>query len=43
MTDHLGEPMPSPALLDKIGNQLRSDVKDYAAQHGIPDPGAEEA
>lgn len=20
LTDHLGEPMPSPALLDKIGN-----------------------
>lgn len=36
LTEHLGHPIPSPALFEKIGNRFRRDVKDYAAQHGIP-------
>ena len=36
LTDHLGNPVPSPALFEKIGNRFRRDVKDYAARHGIP-------
>ena len=36
LTDHLGNPIPSPALFEKIGNRFRREVKDYAAQHGIP-------
>jgi len=36
LTEHLGNPIPSPALFEKIGNRFRREVKDYAAQHGIP-------
>jgi hypothetical protein len=32
MTDHLGFPVPSPALLEKIGNRFCRDVKAFAAQ-----------
>ncbi len=32
-----GQPnTPSPALFENVGNRFRRDVKDYAAQHGIP-------
>src|SRR5947209_11352664 len=36
LTEHLGNPVPSPALFEKIGNRFRREVKDYAARHGIP-------
>jgi hypothetical protein len=36
LTQHLGFPIPSPALLEKIGNRFRRDVKAFAAEHDIP-------
>lgn len=36
LRDHLGNPVPSPALFEKIGNRFRRDVKAYAQRHGIP-------
>ena len=36
LTEHLGNPIPSPALFEKIGNRFRREVKAYAAHHGIP-------
>jgi hypothetical protein len=36
MTSHLGFPIPSPALLHKIGNRFRRDVKAFAAEQEIP-------
>jgi hypothetical protein len=33
---HLGQPIPSPALLGHIGNRFRGEVKAFAAKHGIP-------
>lgn len=36
LTEHLGFPIPSPALLQKIGNRFRHDVKAYATDHDIP-------
>lgn len=36
LTEHLGNPVPSPALFEKIGNRLRRDVKVFAASLGIP-------
>jgi hypothetical protein len=36
LTKHLGFPIPSPALLEKIGNRFRRDVKAFAAEHGVP-------
>jgi len=36
LTAHLGFPIPSPALLQKIGNRFRRDVKAFAAEHQIP-------
>jgi hypothetical protein len=36
LTDHLGHPIPSPSLFEKIGNRFRREVKEYAAHHGIP-------
>jgi hypothetical protein len=36
LTEHLGFPIPSPALLEKIGNRFRREVKAFAAQHGVP-------
>ena len=35
-TEHLGFPIPSPALLEKIGNRFRREVKAFAAEHAIP-------
>jgi hypothetical protein len=35
LTVHLGNPIPSPALFEKIGTRFRADVRDYAARHGI--------
>lgn len=36
LTKHRGNPIPSPALLGKIGDQFAKGVKDYAQEHGIP-------
>jgi hypothetical protein len=36
LTAHLGFPIPSPALLQKIGNRFRHDVKAFAAEREIP-------
>jgi hypothetical protein len=36
LTEHLGFPIPSPALLEKIGNRFRRDVKAFAAEHDVP-------
>jgi hypothetical protein len=36
LTAHLGFPIPSPALLHKIGNRFRRDVKAFATEHEIP-------
>src|SRR5580658_3227399 len=36
LTEHLGFPIPSPALLEKIGNRFRREVKAFAAVHDIP-------
>jgi len=36
LTEHLGFPIPSPALLEKIGNRFRRDVKAFAEEHGVP-------
>ena len=36
LTAHLGFPIPSPALLQKIGNRFRRDVKAFAAEHEVP-------
>jgi hypothetical protein len=36
LTEHLGFPIPSPALLEKIGNRFRKEVKSFAAEHGVP-------
>ena len=43
LTEHLGYPIPSPALIEKIGNRFRRDVKAFAAEHGIPMLRVEEA
>lgn len=36
MTRHLGYPIPSPAILEKIGTAFRRDVKDFAEANHIP-------
>lgn len=36
LTEHLGYSIPSPALLQKIGNRFRRDVKAFADEHKIP-------
>ena len=36
MTQHLGMPIPSPALLEKIGTKFRRSVESYAS--GERDP-----
>ena len=36
LTQHLGFPIPSPALLEKIGNRFRREVKAFAAEHEVP-------
>jgi len=33
---HLGQPIASPAVIEKIGNRFRRDVKAFAADHAIP-------
>ena len=36
LTEHLGFPIPSPALLEKISNRFRRDVKAFAAEYQVP-------
>jgi hypothetical protein len=36
LTQHLGHPIPSPALFTKIGNAFRAAVERFAATHEIP-------
>jgi hypothetical protein len=36
LSEHLGFPIPSPALLEKIGNRFRREVKAFAAEHDVP-------
>ena len=33
---HLGQPIASPAVIEKIGNRFRRDVDAYANKHGVP-------
>ena len=33
---HLGNPVPSPAIIEKIGNRFRREVKSFAAINQIP-------
>ena len=33
---HRGDPIPSPALMERNGNRFRREVKEYAERHGIP-------
>ena len=34
--DHLGQPVASPAVVEKIGNRFRREVKAFADDNGIP-------
>jgi hypothetical protein len=36
LTGHLGFPIPSPALLERIGLRFRKAVTEFAAEHEIP-------
>jgi hypothetical protein len=36
MTQHLGKPIPSPALMEHIGMRFRKAVESYATSNGIP-------
>ncbi len=36
MTQHLGKPVPSPALMEHIGTRFRQAVESYATSNGIP-------
>lgn len=35
-TRHRGDPIPSPALMERNGNRFRREVKAFAAEHAIP-------
>ena len=36
MTAHLGNPIPSPAIMEKIGTAFRTAVDRFAADYHIP-------
>jgi hypothetical protein len=36
MVDHLGQPIASPAIFERIGNRFREGVREFAASSGIP-------
>ena len=36
MKDHLGQPVPSPAIFEKLGTRFRGAVRAFADAHGIP-------
>src|ERR1700681_896015 len=33
---HLGQPIASPAVIERIGNRFRTEVKRFAEREGIP-------
>src|SRR5215204_1467697 len=43
LEEHLGNPIPSPAIIDKIGNRFRREVKAFAVTKPHPAAGVEEA
>ena len=43
LRDHLGHPIPSPALLGPIGNRFRREVKAFARRAPHPDPAAQDS
>ena len=36
MTEHLGKPLPSPAIMEQIGNRFRRDVERFAKSRQVP-------
>jgi hypothetical protein len=36
LIDHLGNPNPSPSLIEKIGNRFRAEVRAFAKEKDIP-------
>ena len=36
MKEHLGMPIPSPAIMTKIGDRFRKAVRDFAAVNNVP-------
>ena len=36
MTQHLGMPIPSPALMEKISTRFRRSVESFVSANGIP-------
>jgi len=36
MTEHLGRPIPSPAIFEQMGSRFRAAVKRFAEDNGIP-------
>jgi hypothetical protein len=36
LTHHLGYPIASPAVFEKIGTRFRAQVRGFAAQRGVP-------
>ena len=36
LRDHLGHPIPSPALLGRIGNRFRAETRRFVATREIP-------
>src|SRR5215204_7429734 len=36
LEEHLGNPIPSPTIIEKIGNRFRRDVKAFAAANQVP-------
>jgi hypothetical protein len=36
MREHLGLPIPSPAVMEKIGNRFRREVRAFAEKDDIP-------
>lgn len=36
MRDHLAKPVPSPAVMNQIGNRFRREVKAFAEERGVP-------
>jgi hypothetical protein len=36
LTHHLGCPIASPAVFEKIGTRFRAEVRDFAAERGVP-------
>jgi hypothetical protein len=36
MTQHRGFPIPSPSIMEKMGNRFRQDVKAFATNNGVP-------